>query len=68
MSTEPIIALCPGQGAQAVGMAKDWNDTSSEAAAVIKAADEVLAEVWSNEDTSPDYELKDTSLSSLMFL
>jgi len=68
MSTEPIIALCPGQGAQAVGMAKAWHDASPEAAAVIKAADEALAGVWSNADTSPGDELKDAALSSLMFL
>ncbi|MFG0304599.1 MAG: ACP S-malonyltransferase [Phycisphaerales bacterium JB040] len=67
MTTEPIIALCPGQGAQAVGMAKAWHDASPDAAAVITRADEVLAAVWANPETSPGDELKGAPLSSLMF-
>ena len=38
--------LCPGQGAQAVGMAKAWFDESPEARAVFERAEAVLAEVW----------------------
>lgn len=38
----PLILLCPGQGAQAVGMAKAWFDASPEARAVFEAADRIL--------------------------
>jgi len=38
----PKIILCPGQGAQAVGMAKAWYDASPEARAVFDAADRIL--------------------------
>src|ERR1700755_2682345 len=38
MSLNPII-LCPGQGAQAVGMGKAWFEASPEARAVFEAAD-----------------------------
>ena len=34
--------LCPGQGAQAVGMGRAWNEKSPAAAAVFKRADDVL--------------------------
>ncbi|MBL8991446.1 MAG: ACP S-malonyltransferase [Phycisphaerae bacterium] len=37
------IILCPGQGAQAVGMAKAWCDRSPEARRVFDEADRVLA-------------------------
>lgn len=39
--SNPII-LCPGQGAQAVGMGKAWFDASPEARAVFEAADRQL--------------------------
>jgi [acyl-carrier-protein] S-malonyltransferase len=39
--SNPII-LCPGQGAQAVGMGKAWFDGSPEARAVFEAADRRL--------------------------
>lgn len=38
----PKIILCPGQGAQAVGMAKAWYDASPEARSVFDAADRIL--------------------------
>ncbi|MEX0877094.1 MAG: ACP S-malonyltransferase [Phycisphaerales bacterium] len=38
------IILCPGQGAQAVGMARQWHDTSEAARAVFQQADAVLAD------------------------
>ncbi|HYD00560.1 MAG TPA: ACP S-malonyltransferase, partial [Phycisphaerales bacterium] len=41
MST-PKVILCPGQGAQAVGMGKAWHDTSAEARAVFAEADRAL--------------------------
>ncbi len=37
-----MIVLCPGQGAQAVGMARAWFDASPEARAVFAAADKLL--------------------------
>ena len=41
MSLNPII-LCPGQGAQALGMGKAWFEASPEARAVFEAADKQL--------------------------
>ncbi|TVQ63976.1 MAG: ACP S-malonyltransferase [Phycisphaerales bacterium] len=40
----PITLLCPGQGAQAVGMAKAWFDHSPEARRVFEEADRVLGD------------------------
>lgn len=42
MSETPWIVLCPGQGAQAVGMATAWADSSPAAAAVFEDADAIL--------------------------
>lgn len=42
MSDQNTIILCPGQGAQAVGMGKGWFDDSSEAKAVFEEANDVL--------------------------
>ena len=39
---ENVILLCPGQGAQHVGMGKDWAEHSPAAAAVLARANEVL--------------------------
>lgn len=38
----PIAYLCPGQGAQALGMGKAWFDASPDAARTFGAADEIL--------------------------
>ena len=38
-----IVLLCPGQGAQAVGMAKAWCDASPKAKAVVDEADRIFA-------------------------
>jgi [acyl-carrier-protein] S-malonyltransferase len=38
------IVLCPGQGAQAVGMGKAWFDASADAARTFGAADEILGD------------------------
>lgn len=38
----PLIVLCPGQGAQAVAMGKAWHDASPEARAVFEQADAAL--------------------------
>lgn len=39
-----MIIVCPGQGAQAIGMGKLWADTSTEARAVFEEADAVLCD------------------------
>jgi len=39
-----IVLLCPGQGAQAVGMAKAWCDASPKARAVVDEADRIFAD------------------------
>ena len=43
MSDNTVI-LCPGQGAQRVGMGKAWFDASSAAAQTFAAADEILGD------------------------
>lgn len=40
--SSPVIVLCPGQGAQAVGMAKAWAGASPEARRVFDEADRIL--------------------------
>ncbi len=42
MSGHPLIILCPGQGAQAVGMGKAWADAAPEACKVFDEADAIL--------------------------
>jgi [acyl-carrier-protein] S-malonyltransferase len=42
MST-PTVFLCPGQGAQQVGMGKAWIEASPAAAAIFRAADELTS-------------------------
>lgn len=44
MSTQGNILLCPGQGAQAVGMGHAWSEASPAARAVFEAADAVLGD------------------------
>lgn len=39
----PIVVLCPGQGAQTVGMGRAWFDKSPEARKVFEEADRILA-------------------------
>ncbi len=39
---QPLIVLCPGQGAQAVGMARAWIDSSPDARAIFDRADRLL--------------------------
>ena len=45
MPDQPLIILCPGQGAQHVGMGKGWASLSNEAAKIYRHADEVLGPV-----------------------
>jgi [acyl-carrier-protein] S-malonyltransferase len=40
--SSPMVILCPGQGAQAVGMGKAWFDASPEAKALFGEADRIL--------------------------
>ncbi len=42
--SEKLVILCPGQGAQAVGMGKSWLETSAAAGQVFGAADEILGD------------------------
>lgn len=41
---ETTVVLCPGQGAQAVGMGKAWTDASPAAKAVFDQADAILGD------------------------
>lgn len=38
----PIVLLCPGQGAQAIAMGRAWHDASPEARAVFDDAERIL--------------------------
>ena len=40
--SNPAVILCPGQGAQAVGMGKKWCESSASARGVFEEADRVL--------------------------
>jgi len=42
--SHPVVVLCPGQGAQAVGMGRGWADASPAAAAVFDQADRALGD------------------------
>ena len=42
--TNPMTILCPGQGAQAVGMGKAWASAHPESRAIFDRADEVLGD------------------------
>lgn len=44
MSGTPIIVLCPGQGAQGVGMGRAWYDASPESRRVFEQADRQLGD------------------------
>lgn len=39
-----LVLLCPGQGAQAVGMARSWFDASQKARAILEEADRIFGE------------------------
>jgi len=41
--SDAMVILCPGQGAQRVGMGKAWFDAAPEAARTFAAAEEILA-------------------------
>lgn len=42
--SSPLVVICPGQGAQIVGMAKSWFDASAEARAVFSIADSITGD------------------------
>jgi len=44
MTTNQVILLCPGQGAQRVGMGRAWFEGSTSAAQTFGAADEILGD------------------------
>lgn len=58
--SDAMTALCPGQGAQAVGMGSDWAQASPQARAIFDQADAILAE---SADALPG----DAPLSTLCF-
>ncbi|MEM8758585.1 MAG: acyltransferase domain-containing protein [Planctomycetota bacterium] len=43
-STQPMAIICPGQGAQAIGMGRAWAEASAEARAVFDEADATLGD------------------------
>ena len=47
MSNHDCTILCPGQGAQTVGMGKAWVEASTRAAAVMAEADRILSDTLS---------------------
>ena len=68
MSSEQVILLCPGQGAQKVGMGKAWHDVSTAAKAIFDEADEVLGDTLGRPlseicFTDPDGKLNQTNVS-----
>lgn len=42
--SDPLIIVCPGQGAQFVGMGRAWRAASREAASTFSRADEILGD------------------------
>lgn len=63
MSDHARVVLCPGQGAQTIGMGKTWHDQSAAAKAVFEQADTALAGIWSD----MGHDLAGTTLSTLCF-
>ncbi len=61
--TNPIVILCPGQGAQAAGMAKAWCETSGAARAAFDEADSIMGELWD----ALGVDLAGTPLSEICF-
>jgi [acyl-carrier-protein] S-malonyltransferase len=60
----PTYILCPGQGAQIVGMGKDFYESSSEAKEIFDAANEVLGiDLKSYCFSGPQDELNKTDIS-----
>ncbi|MFN9972390.1 MAG: hypothetical protein ACK58T_21120, partial [Phycisphaerae bacterium] len=47
-SPSPLVILCPGQGAQAVGMGKAYFEKSPESRSVFEHADKSLASFIGN--------------------
>ncbi|MCH2162062.1 MAG: hypothetical protein MK085_09345, partial [Phycisphaerales bacterium] len=43
MSRPSVVLLCPGQGAQAIGMGQAWMETHPAAAQTFAAADEAVS-------------------------
>src|SRR5688572_8127349 len=44
-SSTDVIVLCPGQGAQVVGMGKKWYETSAAARDIFACADRAFAKI-----------------------
>jgi len=63
MSETPLIILCPGQGAQAIGMGRAWFDASPAAAQTFGAADEILGDSLGERLSTLCFEGPDTRLN-----
>ena len=68
MSSEQVVFLCPGQGAQKIGMGKAWHEASSAAKAIFEEADEVLGDSLGNSLSEicfedPDGRINQTNVS-----
>jgi [acyl-carrier-protein] S-malonyltransferase len=68
MSSEQVVFLCPGQGAQKIGMGKAWYEASSAAKAIFEEADEVLGDSLGNSLSEicfedPDGRINQTNVS-----
>ena len=57
------VVLCPGQGAQTIGMGKAWHDQSAAAKTLFDQADKALAGIWSD----MGHDLAGMKLSTLCF-
>lgn len=61
--SNPLIILCPGQGAQTIGMGKAWADSSADAARIFDRADEVLGDRLGEKLSTLCFEGPEESLS-----
>ena len=71
MSSEQVVFLCPGQGAQKIGMGKAWYEASSAAKAIFEEADEVLGDSLGNSLSEicfedPDGTINQTNVSRVI--
>jgi [acyl-carrier-protein] S-malonyltransferase len=61
--SDPIIILCPGQGAQHAGMAKAWASLSIEAAKTFRHADEIVGDSLGTPLSNICFEGPDTTIN-----
>jgi len=63
-----LVLLCPGQGAQKVGMGKSWHDACGASKAIFQEADEILGDSLGNPLSTicfkdPDEQISQTNVS-----